>query len=350
VLAGLLFAVYPGSVEAVAWTAGVFELSSTFLVLIAVHVWLLGRAKYRTGVILAILTIAAILSKESAVILPGLMGALLISLPTADRWARWRVASMGVSAIVSALTIAGRALWTEDVMGHARNWPSNRYEWKEMIVRPYSATFLPFRTDDGIWADVYLAALGIVVLLGLAAMSLVTTSRRECWAASSSRLVFVGLAWCGLAALPLLLQFYVATSMQGSRYLYLPAVGTCLVLAGATADRSRSRYVAGLALCVFAIVIGVFSARLYTERELWWQAATVRDVFLGTVTAAATEASCRSIMIRTPPDSVRGVYVFREGLQPALAAVPLTAHGRACEWTWIGDGLVDADPARDRHY
>jgi hypothetical protein len=32
-VAGLLFAVYPGSVEAVAWTAGVFELFSTFLVL-----------------------------------------------------------------------------------------------------------------------------------------------------------------------------------------------------------------------------------------------------------------------------------------------------------------------------
>jgi hypothetical protein len=316
--------------------------------LIAVHAWLSGRAARRTGVIIAILAVAAIFSKESAVILPGLLVALLISLPFSDRWARWRVASLIVSIMVSALMIFGRALWTEDVMGHARNWPSNRYEWKEMIVRPYRAAFIPFRTDDGIGADIYLATLAIVVLLGLAAMALVTARRGDCGAASSSRLVFVGLAWSGVAALPLLLQFYVAPSLEGSRYLYLPAVGMCLVLAGATAHRQRSRYVTGLALCAFTIVIGIFILRLYKERELWWQAAGVRDQFLAAVTRATDEAGCRSVTIHSPPDNIRGVFVFREGLTQALADVPMDANGRACEWTWTDGGFVEADARRSR--
>ena len=330
---GILFAVFPASSEAVAWTAGVFDVVSTFFILLAVTLWLLPRAKRPVLALLPVLCVAALLSKESAVILPVLLIAMLFALRRSTSLPDvYRRSGLVLVLIVSTVYFLARLASSETVYAHTRALPSTRLEWKELLVRPFIGTFVPYRTDQGVNNDIYLSALAALVLLLIAARVALAADRDESRSASAS-LALIGLCWTALSAFPLLLQFHVSNSLEGSRYLYLPAVGFAFSLGAAVAP-SLGRPASILAAAALGCLLITSALRLGEERRVWFQAAGIRDDFLTQAAVAALKSNCRTVDIAGAPDNFRGAYVFRNGLTDAMKELPLDPKGVTCRWSW----------------
>lgn len=340
--AGLVFALFRASTEAVAWTSGIFDLLATLFVLLAVTIWRRGRWSAGWMAAFVLCCVAGLLSKESAVAAPALIG--LIAAVSAKRWAEARRHLMPA---VLALAIAGgffavRGLSSNALAGHLAHLPSGRREWKDLLVRPFAGVAVPMRTDSGIGPEGYLAGLLVLLLVGMVlfrlhrAGSKAAVDDREQWRGA----VFVaGAGWTLVSALPLLLQFYVSPTLEGSRYLYLPAAGFALAISSAFAG-SRFTRLDGVSAVLLTGLLGIYAVRLQEERRTWQDAARTRDAVLADAARAVRAVPCRALTILDAPDNVNGAFVFREGLREALDGLPLDPAGAPCVHRWNGSALV----------
>jgi hypothetical protein len=340
--AGLVFALFPASAEAVAWTSGIFDLLATMFVLLAVTIWRRGRWSAGWTAAFFLCCVAGLLSKESAVAAPALL--VLIAAASARRWAEAR--RHLIPAALALAVVAGffvvRGLSSNALAGHLAHLPSGRREWKDLLVRPFAGVAVPMRTDSGIGPEAYLAGLLVLLLVGMVLFRLhwsgaeAAVDDGEEWRGA----VFVaGAGWILVSALPLLMQFYVSPTLEGSRYLYLPAAGFALVISSAFAGRRFTRLDVVSAV-LLAGLLGFYAVRLQEERRTWHAAARTRDAVLADAARAVRAVPCRSLTILDAPDNVNGAFVFREGLREALDALPLDPAGAACVHRWDGSALV----------
>lgn len=184
--AGLVFALFRASTEAVAWTSGIFDLLATLFVLLAVTIWRRGRWSAGWMAAFVLCCVAGLLSKESAVAAPALIG--LIAAVSAKRWAEARRHLMPA---VLALAIAGgffavRGLSSNALAGHLAHLPSGRREWKDLLVRPFAGVAVPMRTDSGIGPEGYLAGLLVLLLVGMVLFGCTGQARRPPWTTGNS--------------------------------------------------------------------------------------------------------------------------------------------------------------------
>jgi hypothetical protein len=335
--AGALFAMFPASVEAVAWNAGIFDLASTTCALGAVAIAQAAYATTARAWAIGAIVAAGLLSKETAVAIPALV--LLVAIPVEAPRLRTPLAQLGIASGVALLYLLLRAALTSEMAGHLQHLPADRRAWKDLIVRPFSALAVPMRSDLGMPVSAYIAGLLVLVLLAVAVVHMNRVESTPQNRGRVSAVWFVGMAWVGLSTLPLLLSFYVAPTLEGSRYLYLPAAGWALALASALVP-SDLRWMRPVGWVAVALLLAIFAGRIMQERDMWLEAARVRDVLLTDAARLARQMSCRSLEVENPPDNVRGVFVFRQGLPQALA--PLTdRHGsNSCVLRWTGSDLV----------
>ena len=341
VSAGIIFALFPTSTEAVGWSAGVFDLASTAFALGAVAVWLSRSGTAGTVRTLLLLCAGGLLSKETGLAIPLLL--LLVVALSPTRPSRLQIVQVLIAGLLSVAYLAIRASTAPVVAGHLQNLPGDRRQWKDLLVRPFSGLTVPMRTDEGVDTAVYVGGLLLLTLFAIAAIRVSRASSTGHGSNRAAAVLCLGVGWVTLSTLPLLLSFYVAPNLEGSRYLYLPSAGFALA-ASVAFDRwggSRLNVVASLAL---AGLLALFVTRLNEERHLWVAAASIRDALLTDAARVARAQACGSLAVRDAPDAVRGVFVFREGLAVALDAVATVAGGRSCELRWTGSALTSADP------
>ena len=98
----------------------------------------------------------------------------------------------------------------------------------------------------------------------------------------------------------------------GERFLYLPSVFSCLLMAylAAILLRRQSLYLA-LLICV----LGFYSVRLYQTNRSWSEAAKLSRSISDDLVDSATGDH---LIILNAPDNLRGVPVFHNGLPEAL--------------------------------
>jgi hypothetical protein len=293
VAAGALFLTFPVHAEAVAWCAGLQDVLMTAGVLTAVVLVNVSRAPLAAPVLLA-----ALLSKETAVAAPALAW-------LSDR-RRWRAAAAGLGVV--AAYSAWRLVTLPPTAGYA-SAPSS-YKLKELLVRPFAALTVPVKTSDlNAWPWLGTALVCALAALLVRAAWLWRGDRARVWSVSALALsVLVSVA-------PVYSLFDVSPTLEGARYLYLPAA-TWSILIAALLMPHPSR----LNLALVAIVLAVSVAGLRTNLAPWSTAASMRDDLLATVDRAR-QAGCSTVWIRNVPDSVRGAYVFRNGLAEAIAPV-----------------------------
>jgi len=196
----------------------------------------------------------------------------------------------------------------------------------------------PRLESAGIVFGVGLLAVAGLALLVVLAFVLLRAWRTGPTRAASSTLVAFGLGWVLISALPLLVQFYVSPTLEGSRYLYLPAVGWACLRSASLAG-TRFGVSERLSLASALLLVTMYGARLADERQLWREATALRDAVLAEATRTSQAVPCRSLVIEGAPDNRRGVYVFRCGVPQALATLPLDPSGAACASRWNGSSL-----------
>lgn len=290
---GLVFAVHPVHTEAVANIIGRAEMLTAIFVLTAsiVYVRASRRGRISAAVVLVIAACYALasFSKEIGVVLPGLLLATDLTLPsrgpgqTVKRYVRARLPLLGVLTGVLLLVFAARwavlgtavenfphmtfALdnsFTTRLFTMARIWP----RYLELLVLPldlsadYSpAIVLPFDRLST------LGALGFALLIGCLAIAILIYRRAPEFS--------MALAWAVVAMLPVSNLIIAAEIVLAERTLYIPSLAVSIVAALAVARvvPSRRRWLlAGLAVWLVG-----FSVVTVKRNPVWYNTDTLFD-------------------------------------------------------------------------
>lgn len=281
--AGLLFAVHPVHVEAVAWVVGRAEILALVLAAAAVLAhgrptdrWPLARAA--AG---AALYLAASLAKESALPLPLLL--LLLDLSERPRPRPARLALRIAPAAAAALALIA---WRLAVLGRfapdvaadavlASMGPQDRLALGAAVFGKAAAALLA-PVDLSIYYDPRRLQTGSAVALGIAAavaaLALTVRAVRR-----GDRAIAAGL----IAAIVMLAPFLHLVPIQAwfaDRFMYLPSAGACIAGAALLLPRGRERSPARLgALALLALAAAAATVArnpaFRTEIGLWQDAA-----------------------------------------------------------------------------
>ncbi|HXG33473.1 MAG TPA: hypothetical protein VNJ11_08915 [Bryobacteraceae bacterium] len=333
-VAASLFAIHNNHTEAVVWVAARFDLLATLFVLIGLLLHLessgssgLRAVLCRAGAVAAMT--AAILTKESAYVLP----LLLVCLPD-GRSLRVRLKAASPLFAVAGLLFAYRWMMFGDVGGYLVEGSPQALQvgfastLKALGMRLWALLYFPINwsTDPG-WLGGFGLLLLVVSTLALAATR--KSLRRLPW------LIFVL-----LAVLPVLPFLLVGADLWGSRVLYLPSIGYCLLLASAADGLFGWRRVtatAGLVLAHFILV---------QQNLANWEYASARvraACLLGARHAEAAVVPAAAGLPRT----IRGVPAFLDfkdcitAIRRDLAGAASVSHVRS------QPAVLAWDPGRD---
>jgi len=316
-IAGALFLTLPTSVEPVAWGSGVFDVMlTTFALLMAVVVTSREELRPADQALCLLLTIGMMGSKETGVIAAPL--ALLLY------WTRWSRVSRSVVVLATAqLLLAGTyALGREltDRLDHRLVPKLDAGGVGRLVTGTGRAFFLPLH-ENLIQAHPVLAA---AVAIGIIAL-LVTWVFRWRTLPQGPRIAVMAGIGALVCVAPAIRLFGIGPDLQGTRYVYLAGAWWSITIASALLDgwNTISRRTAAAAVAVMVIAGAAMVTRAHLEP--WKAARATRDRVL--LQLIAIPPSCRQAAATGVPDNVAGAYVFRNGLNEALATL-----GRSFEW------------------
>ncbi len=301
-LAGILFAVHPVHVEAVANVVGTAEPLSALFLLGAALVHLRARNGYGLGRALAVtlLYALAVLAKEGAVVFPLLLLLLDASRTDMDargvgRYVREKGPLYALLAAVLGLFLIAR--WS--VLGSTLSAPAPPGAevlrdipriWTVAQVWPQYVRLLLFPRDlasdytPGLipiafgWTAA--GVLGVCLALTLLAGAWLAwrAGRPLAPGAGSVRVVGLSVLWAGAALLPVANVFFLSNVLLAERTLYVASVGAAAaggwVLAGLCRQRPRAGMLAA------AVVALLLAARSATRVPVWRSTETVTSTLL----------------------------------------------------------------------
>lgn len=240
-IAALFFGLHPVHVEVAAWASGVSEL----LVAVPMMASAIFFLRFRKSgdrveaLLAAIFCGVALLAKESAIVLPGLLFATDWILTRAEHahGRSWRkqirtsllrvLPLLGMAAIylvVRAIALGGlmHAVTPVSFGTMVMTWPSVLAFYMRLLLWPAGLSAFydtPYVTSFSV--NQVVLPLGIVMV---AAVGLGWLARRNAMAA-------VAAVWLTLPLLPLLnFTVFPPEEIAHDRYLYLPSIGFCLLL------------------------------------------------------------------------------------------------------------------------
>lgn len=334
VTAAALFLTFPAAVESVAWCSGIHDVLMTTWVLVFVLCVVDARgAGPLAGVIVCILALA---TKETAVIAPVL--GVVVSGCGVKRSKRL--------VVTAVLICASYAVWRVLAVGLPDRVvvPLSKYTLKEFVVRPFAALAVPWtqaELDRAPWLG-FGAVAGFVALICCFTLK---NGRAQLWHAGRA---IQGVFWIVIAPLPAYSYLYVDPHLEGSRYLYLPLAGWSVLLATLLSYCLPRRLGARGVYSACGLLALVGTVGIVTHLRPWAAAAATRDALLASAVQVCRAPRCASIDLTQVPDSIRGAYVFRNGLPEALqlvgCALPSSTAGisspSGCVFAWDGTRFV----------
>jgi len=325
VAAGLLVLTFPSSPEAVTWCAGTFDVTASLFCALTI----LASRRYDDGprfadrALLVSSAVVGLLSKETAAVIP-----LLVLI---DAWARRRLTK---ALILDACTL-GAAFGLIGVVRLAYA--------SSLVRRPVTKYVLQrwlFGTGAGVLApwhiDVFHARpwmpIAMVATILVATILFICTPPGRDHARSASAIAM----WPFMATLPTLTFFFVGPDLQGSRYVYLSVIGYAIFIA-IIADGARpfGRLRVDIAMLATLIVLGARGTWL--QEQPWRAASDVRDAFVDAARDDTRLHMCAAVALANVADSANGAYIFRNGIEHALAQVGVVVVADApfgCHFRW----------------
>jgi len=323
--AAALFAVHGTRPEAVIWVATRSDLLATFFVLIALITFILAWNEARWSLLLRVVSLLsmflAFLSKESSYTLPLALVVFLASnggLRTRRGWY-----SLAPFFAVAAGMLAWRWILFGGIGGYlnAAGQPEALSlgvlsVLKTFALRLWAVLFFPIN-----WSRQPGLVFGIVMVFYLVAL-LWLLKAQVTW-----RDVLVPVGFLLVLALPPLSQLLIGPDLQKARFLYLPAVGFCLLLAAMVQHlRMRSKWVVSMAIVVFNL------AALFHNMTAWEYASQKARAACG-VAAACAMGERKVVGL---PGSLNGVYFFANGFPECveMRQKPVAGSQSSCVLSW----------------
>jgi hypothetical protein len=324
-LGGLVFLLSPFQAEAVLWISGLQELLWVFFLLLAGLVYTRTREIGKAKIIPAsLLTIAALLSKETAV-------CYILFFPALDylifRFKRGRNLTWAYAAFLLILALFGFIRAAVSTIPMSFFTSPNRLLIKNFLSQPFKVFLVP-------WNQSYFggqAVLKFVVLASGAVLLWLSSLKRRL-----SREFLFGIGLIYIAALPLYKIFYVAPDLQGSRYLYFSIFGWSIVVISVVRGLIRERpvFIGLIALLFFG-----FDLALSGNLSVWKRA--------GEMIKELPENMIRE----EAPDNFHGAYILRNGLdafqtlRPKIKELKKSVARPSLSGTTIGMGSAGGAPA-----
>ena len=236
----------------------------TLTAAIMLLVWPRARRSWAGSVGVAGLYAVICTSKESGVVLPGvLLASDLLTLPWREALAP-RALCRRYLPMTAVLGLIGAAWWQQTGMSGVATYaqlrgdgPGGSSSSAVLLANLYQGLWNPLADHPGQPLRGGEAALGWAVALGLPAATLAGAWRREHRAAWT-----MGMAWIGLTLLPpaTLLGWGVEQSWGDGRYFHLPAGGLGLVVAAGVASLGARAWpaavgLAGMMATSFAVMV-----------------------------------------------------------------------------------------------
>jgi hypothetical protein len=250
IIAGLIVLTMPILVEPVVWCSGVFDVQATTFVLLAVLAsrhYERGGAGPRAGLFGC--SIAAVLSKETALVLP-----FLVALDTWMRRSQSRRLYRDVWAIFGGVGLIGaiRFAFASETVKR----PVSKYVLQRWVFGTIGGLAVPWHADL-IATHPWIPTLGACIVIALLLRFSVYVTDR------SSKRFFYGMAsWVLIGTAPAITFFFIGPDLQSSRYLYLSTIGWAGVLIAMIGDRVvRGGDALSVTLALALIPIGVFGVR-----------------------------------------------------------------------------------------
>ncbi len=317
--AAALFLLHPSHTEAVTWISGRADLLATFFSLASVFCYVAYTKNTRKFVLLTSLACfaLALLAKESAICLPFLL--LVITLGSENaRGERISARSAKVIALFGSILIAFigvRARFIGSVVGgygvrqhlnFSPGWLRDRLleaslpaQWSFFLFKPLQSRLFIALT---------LAFLGLVTAAIIFRRGRYDLLMRR----SQNRFVLMLAALFLASLLPVISLRLSLYQTLGERFLYLPLVFSCLLVAYLFAvfiSNSKT------CLLVLICVLGLYATSLYQTNVRWREAAQLSRSIMEDIVNSATQDR---LLILNAPDNLRGIPVFHNGLPEAL--------------------------------
>ncbi len=322
-LAATLFALHGSHPEAVVWIAGRFDLLATFFFLVATLAFALswratGARRILYECAAAASMMVALLSKESAYSFVLVAALLAVCRGEIRNSNVWRL--LLVFAAITAIVFAYRWNLLGGIGGYGGGvtlLPS----LKALALRLWAVLFFPVD-----WAIRPEAALTILTLVYLAALARLFSAR-----AGISRLT-LGIGFALLTAAPALSQLLIGVDLEKARVLYLPSIGTCLLLASLCESLRRREQL------LVASVLVLFHGTALLHNLRGWEKAS-QAVQTACLTAAqCARATGQRVVVTGLPRTLDGVYAFANGFQECIEmqtpVTPNAGAGAECIFTW----------------
>ncbi|HKP53755.1 MAG TPA: hypothetical protein VJ183_14025 [Chloroflexia bacterium] len=239
-LAGLIFAAFPTHGEAVGWLASQWDVLSAMLGIGGMWcftIWWrdhtshiegtgpVGRRGWRLYLAALFLYTLAAFTKESIFTFVLMLGISAWFVAPPREWAMWR--KLGFALLPFGAVVVGNIALRLIMVGELGTYPFARSDYGEFIwdsFLSYMRFFLaPF--NPALWGNTWVQIAGLastlLLLLGLAR-----------YGRSQARLLTVAALWVILALTPVLnLPVTGRDDFRDTRFLYLPSIGYCTILA-----------------------------------------------------------------------------------------------------------------------
>jgi tetratricopeptide (TPR) repeat protein len=293
-IGALLFAVHPIHTEAVDWIAALPDLEAAVFLLLAI--WLFAKPgpmewKRQFGV-LAAFSLALLAKEPSLMLVPlaimfehGVSGDRQTTTLT-EKISRYApLCVLGVAYLVLRILLFGKVA---PVLQHPQiTWPQAIYSgfalilnYTKLLVWPNRlSAFHVFHASISLFDPRVLSGLGVVLLCILGIFAL-----RKTPAAAFA------LLWIGVTLAPVLNARWMAANVLTERYLYLPSVGFCWLLAWCAVRLWESKLSAALSSSARHITLGlllgativVAAVRIITRNRDWQNDLTLYTCTLQT--------------------------------------------------------------------
>ncbi len=335
--AGILFGLHPVVSEAVHAPGFRADVLCFLFGLASLHLCIgtkaHGAGKRAGGVLFLAL---ALLSKETAVVVPVLLGALMFLFPGA--FPEERRARFLMLAIFSGVAVGFFGLWAllpTDLQAAGGAWNGESLRFPETVfsipslwTRTVRLLLVPWPLNVTPAFEPVTSLLSISVLLGLVWMGICGWGA---WVAHrSSPVVSLGLAWMAIFFVPVS-NLWPLLHPVADRYLYPIVPGFALVAAWVLSHQTRAGRGFGLAAlaALYALLLGMRLGQWESAEKLWTAAYFQNS-------NSATASTWLGLLREEAGDS-EGARAFYEA---AVAANPQAASA------WVNWGVLEGKAGR----